>query len=531
MARVPDDSSQGMISAEDNSGYCLPNDLEENSITSNEMIEQHKNLVLPETDEENQQSRFDINYPIRRGDARNPKNIGFNNNASKEYFANCYRVGEGEWGGLQYLVRRSVAQDDYQDTEMDKIDIPLEHCNLHMKIARLSFLLSKKEWSLLTDVINSVWQVGCEDGYKAATLHINSDMNILYMNDDLDIIPDFVRHRLARPYNSDLVKRSPHKRGIVIPDTSNDIRKYYTEGRFSVLQNMPCPNVFGDAVPGHSYVSIIDCIRDFMAHTGTGKIAAAASDSVMSLSENGVVNDTVKSRHIVETVRRAQDNDFVRSMKPLVCMVFFWSDDFEPNGMSKGMRGSAWIKTMTILTRHENGQSSTHTYPISLGLKNDSHDEVEAAINNEMRLIQNGSVGPFYEGIARKMVHLFFDVHATLQDQPERRGANGLGGGASKFHARWGISGNHTELFNVLKCCNACLKIMQERYSEKQCVLALPDCNQCLCWDILSKSILSKNTLPKHYPLTIGNAKSRLIKYDDKYYLRPFLPELESCNN
>jgi hypothetical protein len=140
------------------------------------------------------------------------------------------------------------------------------------------------------------------------------------------------------------------------------------EGKHSVLQNLPCPPVSG-SIKGHSYVSIVDCIRDFLGHTGTGQIAALDLESASNFSNNGLVSDTADSQHVATVMERACQKFTVPNSTPLVILLFFWSDDFEPNSMSKSMRGSAWIKTMTILTRKENGQSATHTYPIALGKK------------------------------------------------------------------------------------------------------------------------------------------------------------------
>lgn len=454
-------------------------------------------------------------------EVRNPKNLGFTNTQSQSYFLSCHNASDGEWGGVRYLVRRSISQCDFEEAEMSKINIPLDHCDLHMKITRLCFLLSKKEWPLLTDVLDSVWQLGCEDGHNAATRRINKEMNVLYEQDELDITPNFVEERLSCQYVPGCVKRSPDQWGITIPSTTNDLRKYYMEGKHSVLQNLPCPPISG-GIKGHSYVSLVDCIRDFLGHTGTGKIAALDLESKMKFPNNGLVSDTADSRHVCTVVKRACQKFTVPNTKPLVILLFFWSDDFEPNSMSKSMRGSAWIKTMTILTRKENGQSATHTYPIALGKKNDSHEEVEAAINREMALVQDGKMGPFYDGRNRKLVHLFFDVHATLQDQPERRSANGVANGNSKFNARWGISGDHAQIYDVLQCCPACLNTLEQRVLEQQTDLPLPSCNSCLCWDILSPSMLAKNSLPADYPITLEEDNTRLVRVGDSTYWKPF---------
>lgn len=515
--RIDEDACQISENGDD-ALFCPPSDCEEYHESYNS-----KDQELMDSTTENDGScnnRYGVPN-ISWVDVRNPKNLGFANVQSQSYFENCHKADDAEWGGVRYLVRRSISQCYYEEAEMTKINIPLEHCDLHMKITRLCFLLSKKEWPLLTDVLDSVWQLGCEDGHTAATRQINKEMNLLYEQDELDITPNFVQERLSCQYVPGCVKRSPGQWGIIIPSTTNDLRKYYMEGKHSVLQNLPCPPISG-SIKGHSYVSIVDCIRDFLGHTGTGKIAALDLESEMTFPNNGFVSDTADSRHVAIVVERACQKFTIPNNKPLVLLLFFWSDDFEPNSMSKSMRGSAWIKTMTILSRKENGQSATHTYPIALGKKNDSHEEVEAAINREMALVQDGKIGPFYDGRNRKLVHLFFDVHATLQDQPERRGANGVANGNSKFNARWGVSGDHAQIYDVLKCCQACLKTLEQRAFERQTGLPLPTCNHCLCWDILSPSMLAKSSLPPDYPITLDEENTRLVRVGDSMYWKPF---------
>lgn len=506
------------IPENDSDAYCPPADCEQYQQSYNSNDLDPMDFIVEKDGSCN--NRFGVPC-ISWVDVKNPKNLGFANAPSQSYFSNCHKEGDAEWGGLRYVVRKSISQSDFEDAEMSKINIPLDHCHLHLKITRLCFLLPKPEWTLLTDVVNAVWNLGCEDGYKTASKEINKAMNSLYEEDELHITRDFVQERLSRQYEPGCVKRSPDQWGIIIPATTNDIRKYYVESKHSVLKNLPIPPI-SSSIKGHSYVSPVDCIRDFLGHTQTGDISAFDLESTMDFPTNGHVQDTAHSRHVHSVVERARQMFTIPNSKPMVCLVFFWSDDFEPNSMSKSMRGSAWIKTMTLLVRKENGHSATHTYPIALGKKNDSHEEVEAAIKSDMALIQDRHAGPFYDGRCRKLVHLFFDLHATLQDQPERRGANGLANGNSKFNARWGVSGDHAQIYDVLMCCHACLKTLKQRVMERQTGLPLPCCDRCLSWDILSPSMLAKNTLQPDYPITLGEENTRLVSVGGAVYWKPF---------
>ena len=48
-----------------------------------------------------------------------------------------------------------------------------------------------------------------------------------------------------------------------------------------------------------------------------------------------------------------------------------WSDDFEPNTMSKANRGSVWIKILSFSSNNLYYNSLENTYPISIASKNE----------------------------------------------------------------------------------------------------------------------------------------------------------------
>ena len=54
-----------------------------------------------------------------------------------------------------------------------------------------------------------------------------------------------------------------------------------------------------------------------------------------------------------------------------------WSDDFEPNSLSKSLRGGVWIKAITFLSNNSESNSIRDTYPISISSKHISRDIVE----------------------------------------------------------------------------------------------------------------------------------------------------------
>ena len=57
-----------------------------------------------------------------------------------------------------------------------------------------------------------------------------------------------------------------------------------------------------------------------------------------------------------------------------------WSDDFEPNSMSKANHGYVWVKTLTFPSSNLYSNSLENTYPISIASKNDNHDLIEKTL-------------------------------------------------------------------------------------------------------------------------------------------------------
>jgi hypothetical protein len=66
----------------------------------------------------------------------------------------------------------------------------------------------------------------------------------------------------------------------------------------------------------------------------------------------------------------------------------------------------------------------THTYPITIGLDGDSHEEVEEKFAAELEEFSTVSRVTFYHGGNKKDIMVYPKSFASLQDQPERRKSN-----------------------------------------------------------------------------------------------------------
>mgnify|MGYP005705612063 FL=1 len=105
------------------------------------------------------------------------------------------------------------------------------------------------------------------------------------------------------------------------------------------MKNLPRPSV--TVHENHSYVSIKMCIADYLAK---GYLPAT-----IPTKENKVIKLITDSKFCKGISRRAKYCYRDVSSDNLVVMTgISWSDDFEPNSMSKANRGSVWVKTLTF---------------------------------------------------------------------------------------------------------------------------------------------------------------------------------------
>lgn len=232
--------------------------------------------------------------------------------------------------------------------------------------------------------------------------------------------------------------------------------------------------------------------------------------------------------------------------KRVVSYIKFWSDDCDTNSQSMAGRAQVWVKTMTIATTSDNSNLVENTYPVAIGLKGTSHDEVEAKHTVELRKLQSPSLPPFYCGETNAMVNCHFEVMVNLGDQPEKRDINGVARGNATWAARSFVSANNRILYPRLKACAPCFEIMcaQLQVSHPEST-ELPRCTRCLNWDVLqSGTSLSLVPIPPMYPYA-GRPQNRnqpplrvpgkinrvVIGHDGARYLRPFCISYESLRS
>lgn len=448
----------------------------------------------------------------------------------------CHQHGAPNLGGgLEYLLRRSVRQQDLQPAELGKILLRPSHASLHLNIAKLSVALPRTSWGLLVSVLRGCHEVGCEDGHFNARASINEAWNDLLEREDghLELTKNLIESKLCcRVFDMSMIKKRGARWPIPIPESTNDIRKYYTESTHSIIANLPHPQVRTD-IKDHAYLSIVDCIRDFLASLQEDEqLEVITQDTTAPARKIGAdmkVTRSCESPRALEILESAQ-----KLGKQVACGLLFWSDDAETNSFSKANRDtSIWVKsfTITMLSRRKGGMRAT--FPIAAGRKKASHEEVERRFAKELNQLQSQDTDPFYIGTRKRLASIHFETFATLQDQPERRGSNRMLMGNSAFHCRWGVAADHKQLYPKLRPCSDCSQAMEEVFQNKGKIIAkLPHCLRCLNWDALHDVPLAFCTLPADYPTpspegssnpyTGAHPANRTVQVGDTFLIKPF---------
>jgi len=288
-----------------------------------------------------------------------------------------------------------------------------------------------------------------------------------------------------------------------VPLSSAELRSMYVEGRHALLPNLPRPPV--TMVGDHAYVSLIDCVADLLGH-------GMELDVIERVHHGAVVRgigESLRAQRILDNSERLHCGT-----KVLTLYVTEWSDGFEPSLSIKGNRGSCWVKTVTISPPPNKLHSLSHTYPIALGHDGDNHEEVEAKFAEELLSFGRGGAMDFYHGSLERNVRVHLELFVSLQDQPERRSANYIMLGTSRYTARWGLALDFIAVASGIPACNNCLASMMvdpKGHVARQCT-------ECVNWDTDVHSGLLDFTPPIHYPKDLvppsGKLTPKRLSYD-----------------
>ncbi len=461
----------------------------------------------------------------------NWKEFPFETEREKKFFFNVSRHEEQEKRAhacIEYLVACAVYEICFLPSNLNEGRdlVSQSDANLYINLAKMTFWIPRSDRSLLSEIIEGVYQRGLHDGFHSGCDEINLKLNEHLSASQIPV--DFINNKIAKN-----CKVSPIAGSIRLPLKETDLRAKILDGKHSILSSLPLPQIHKD-VEGHARVDPIDCCRYFLSLINS---KFTCLNDLTGFDEPNIYHSS-QSRKAKEIYQEARSSKF----DGIVSYLTFWSDDCDAGSMSMMGLANMWIMTMTIATTLNDGNCFQNTFPIALGKKGISHDGIYAKLASSLSSLRDlNNENRFYIGSHNKMAKCYFATFACLGDQPERRGEVGLRLASSIYCARWKVSANHGEMYKHLKACCNCKEKLQDMYDT--CHLwsepkAIPSCSDCLNWDALCDSPLSLTALPKEYPRPEMYSESltherwkRIVQRDGGLFLKPFVITFKSLKD
>ena len=231
-----------------------------------------------------------------------------------------------------------------------------------------------------------------------------------------------------------------------IPTTMDDIRKFYTYNKYSILQNIPRPVV--EEIDNHAVVSIKSVIEHVLALGVNIPLIKSSNYNNIEVDNSSLLH-TNKVQELLLNVDKTEHNEEIH---PYVIFIVIWSDDFEVNNTRKN-KSSTWLKTISIVNPDVGDCANNYTYPIALSSKSAEHKKANKYFNDELKLLQKAHWYYYHE--LGKKIPIVVRVLAMSADRPERNSLNDMLSHNGKSSRRW-------------------------RYSSLCCPYKMASCEQCI---------------------------------------------------
>lgn len=345
----------------------------------------------------------------------------FARSASQEYFKVAQKAD-----GVRHIVSEAVFKNTNVASKLDEKDV-----GMLMTLAHFVTTITRPQREHLAVVLEEV--VG------ATTRHLPSVAELSEM----------------KP-----MKPAAVKWNIDVPVSRESLRSIIYEGKHSVRENLPHPEVRTN-VSDHAYLRPSECIADCLAH---GLLDSNAEPEYESLSQ---------SSH----AKKLKVGDQLNGARSI--FLSLWCDDFDPNN-NKNNRGSVWTMTLTIETETSGATNLNHVYPIAVGPKGSNHYEVMEIIWEDILSLQRGGSVEMYNGFTHRVEKVSCHVIACTMDQPESRGVNGLLLGGSTSMSRFGHAIDLSNFVTTMRPCEECFKYLVSLRGEEAWIN--PNCVNCHNW-------------------------------------------------
>jgi hypothetical protein len=351
------------------------------------------------------------------------------------------QLSEGK-NPIRHLVSNAALRDPGTADALDEEDI-----KTFMSIAQFIATLSRTQRENFASVANSI----CDT-------HLRQSISKKVSKKDEHDQPSSPKRQ--KPNTSPVVP---------VPRTKEELRSIFKEGKTSLFKNLPHPAVYTES--NHSYILPSECVADLMAH------------GIIDVDSTADKLSPVESLACCPLARAITEENNHHGIKTII--VSRWSDDFEPNSGMKGGRGTIWITTLTIQTAKSGTPGISHVYPLAVGPTDSDHEPIERIILDDLKKLDCTRHNPrapveMFNGQTKQNEKVSVHFLAMTQDQPERRSSNGMLGGKSTYHARFGYSFKIKDFIDTLPACTECLKHMEQVRGDDEWVPR--PCSECHNW-------------------------------------------------
>ncbi len=157
--------------------------------------------------------------------------------------------------------------------------------------------------------------------------------------------------------------------------------------------------------------------------------------------------------------------------------------------------------------------SLRYTYPIAVGRKGISHEEVELYFSEELLSFRSGQASNlFYSHHLKSSIPAYLELFTTLQDQPEHRSCNNIMLGNSTYTARWGYAIDIAAVCSGVPCCCDCFSFYKYHCMDNT---PIPRCEKCTQWKTDCQNGRLDFSPPRDFPmdeLPVGHDKLRPLQ-------------------
>ena len=273
-----------------------------------------------------------------------------------------------------------------------------------------------------------------------------------------------------------------------LPLVCNDISRFYTKNKYALYNQLPSSTCH--VTEYHAFIHLRSIIEHYIAFG-------------LHMDDNTTNDDTItqpstilQCKEVTDLNNKSMERiDDIKKRSTIILFLMIWSDDFEPtsNQMNKH---STWMRTVTICANKGFGISNQHTYLLSLGYKNENHDEMNDLLITELEDLSNGKW--MYSGKYKGRVFVISKVLVMSADRPERNSLTHILAHNGLTTRRWKYSAYINQ--EKLPSCKICLLERLQNIWQSDYVKKNDHCRFCSNWNYFSSNQYLKSPVPEKYP-------------------------------